>query len=463
MESDGEPMFNNKVDIWAIGCIIYELATGTRAFKNDWEVFQYRSSGTTMEVVLDDEFDAHSKTSITKLVGDMLQIEPSARPSASVLSTYFFNSIRRLEELSHQPPVQFTSGVSPAPPSTITDETKHIRRSPRKRQRTQDELEVPRKKSRQAPPSLPLYQIVPVQSSGKDVDVKESKDGVNVEARADVNRNTNTLNLALREASVRGDLADVRSLLEKGADVNAEFGDRSNALCSAVSRGHETVAELLLDKGANPDGRARSGKAALHIAAVTGPDHLVRLLLEKGAKVNIQGRDKKTPLHNASTWRKEAIVRLLLEKGADVNALDEYLETPLHGASTAGHEEVVRLLLEKGARIDAAGKFGNTPLDNAAEYGHKKVVRLLLSNGARISNAKGVNGDRNPLYQASTNGHKAVVQLLLENGADVNAQGRFYDDSHARHNNALEGALANGHDAVVQLLLQYGAKHSKLW
>ena len=33
--------FNNKVDIWGIGCIFYELITGDRLFRGDWELRDY--------------------------------------------------------------------------------------------------------------------------------------------------------------------------------------------------------------------------------------------------------------------------------------------------------------------------------------------------------------------------------------------------------------------------------------
>jgi serine/threonine protein kinase len=90
MDSGGDPaMYNNPVDIWAMGCILYELVTGVRAFKTDWHVLNYGFSKKNVEVVLDDSFDAHSVQIITKHVVDMLQIDPSDRPSASFLSKEF--------------------------------------------------------------------------------------------------------------------------------------------------------------------------------------------------------------------------------------------------------------------------------------------------------------------------------------------------------------------------------------
>jgi serine/threonine protein kinase len=37
--------FNNKVDIWALGCIIYELGTGAKLFSNDWAIMKYITTG----------------------------------------------------------------------------------------------------------------------------------------------------------------------------------------------------------------------------------------------------------------------------------------------------------------------------------------------------------------------------------------------------------------------------------
>lgn len=34
-------MYNTKADIWAFGCIAYELCTKEKAFQNDWELNQY--------------------------------------------------------------------------------------------------------------------------------------------------------------------------------------------------------------------------------------------------------------------------------------------------------------------------------------------------------------------------------------------------------------------------------------
>jgi len=91
LDSEGNPAtYNNKVDLWAMGCIFYELATSIRPFKSDWDVLNHRFSKRNMEVVLDDSFDiTGSITAITEHIVEMLQIDPSDRPSASFLSEKF--------------------------------------------------------------------------------------------------------------------------------------------------------------------------------------------------------------------------------------------------------------------------------------------------------------------------------------------------------------------------------------
>jgi serine/threonine protein kinase len=39
------PSYTNKVDIWGLGLILYQLLTGKNAFQSDFDVMQYRSDG----------------------------------------------------------------------------------------------------------------------------------------------------------------------------------------------------------------------------------------------------------------------------------------------------------------------------------------------------------------------------------------------------------------------------------
>ena len=45
LESNDKAVYTNKVDIWSMGCILYELAAGQKAFRNDLDVYDYRRNG----------------------------------------------------------------------------------------------------------------------------------------------------------------------------------------------------------------------------------------------------------------------------------------------------------------------------------------------------------------------------------------------------------------------------------
>jgi serine/threonine protein kinase len=80
--------FNNKVDIWAVGCILYEIVTHRKAFATDNAVYDYSAqhsfTGAKLTLPLDLEIyqDEKFEDSIGELIYKMLKIDPSIRPSA---------------------------------------------------------------------------------------------------------------------------------------------------------------------------------------------------------------------------------------------------------------------------------------------------------------------------------------------------------------------------------------------
>jgi serine/threonine protein kinase len=77
------PRYNNKADIWALGCIIYEVFTGTKAFNSDLAVFAYRFNNDVS--VLENILSPLPIAELRQPLSEMLSPEPSARPTAQSL------------------------------------------------------------------------------------------------------------------------------------------------------------------------------------------------------------------------------------------------------------------------------------------------------------------------------------------------------------------------------------------
>jgi serine/threonine protein kinase len=86
--------YTNKVDIWAIGCILYEIIFKKQAFSGDGPVlqysFSYNSTGTLMTLPFENNTIPNAtKSFISKVILNTLDIEPTRRPGADQLHQKF--------------------------------------------------------------------------------------------------------------------------------------------------------------------------------------------------------------------------------------------------------------------------------------------------------------------------------------------------------------------------------------
>ena len=83
------------------------------------------------------------------------------------------------------------------------------------------------------------------------------------------------------DAAMRGDVEEIRSLIDQGADIDAPQGDGMTALHWSAETGNVEMARVLLEAGAATDAVTRNGAyTPLHLAARSGSAQVVEVLLE---------------------------------------------------------------------------------------------------------------------------------------------------------------------------------------
>lgn len=88
-----KPTFTNKADIWAMGCIFYELVFQEKAFFDDWTLLNRAISSVllTPSRELSGSLNSGSQYRhfVEVIISSMLSLEPSKRPAANRLQTSF--------------------------------------------------------------------------------------------------------------------------------------------------------------------------------------------------------------------------------------------------------------------------------------------------------------------------------------------------------------------------------------
>ena len=188
------------------------------------------------------------------------------------------------------------------------------------------------------------------------------------------------------QAAVDGDVAKLKSLLDKGVEIQARgLIYHSTALQLASKHGQEKTVQFLLSLGADVHATNGKGETAIYYAASSRDERILDLLLEQGADIDSKNTKGDTPLtYEASRRGRQDIVQLLLRKGADIESKDADGDTALISAARCAHHDTMKLLLRKGADVNAKNSYGGTALMTAAYNNHHAAVQLLINNRAEI-------------------------------------------------------------------------------
>ncbi len=208
-----------------------------------------------------------------------------------------------------------------------------------------------------------------------------------LESGEDVNKEDKRGRTPLYWASLSGNADTVSYLLSQGADAarGASWKGWEQPVHAAARQGHSDVLNLLIRHGVPVNSTTVSGLTPLHIAAWNQHKEVVHLLIKAGADVNLATRNNMTALHldtfALSDFRREryeVIVFTLLNAGADPNVRTNPLGfTPLMYACYVDSPLAVGRLVAAGADINAVSSSGETAASIATKNGNHQIVEFL--------------------------------------------------------------------------------------
>ena len=218
----------------------------------------------------------------------------------------------------------------------------------------------------------------------------------------------------------RGNLSEVKTLIENGCDVNERENNQLGftALMQACHKGIFSVVKYLVEEGgADVNKKDLYGYSCLTRAVIKNHLSIVIYLFEKGADINSTDINGATPFFQAVENNHSEIMHYLFNNGADINqtlkvaAENNENESPLYVASEMGHIDAVKFLLAKGANVEIASLYG-TPLMIACKEGFFDIVRILIEDGK--ADIFKTCQDKTALDFAQENNHHEIVNFLKD-------------------------------------------------
>jgi len=456
------PQYNNRSDIWALGCVLHELATGRQVFQHDHATTVYYSKDPLPRLPIRISYNNQFwRKQIFDFLHHFLSKEPHQRPNANLTS-------RRLEAncmLFEIPDMEMLTNYSwfihwgcenmvKAGTSIVglvfeldTWRLKHI---PDRlkwylvHQLLTAKLSYPTTLSKR---QFWLNNAMELRDRGEKL-VEQNEHTLAALIFEGLSQNApESFHTSLIDAATDGDIFSIAMLLKNGEDPNKEDSRERTPLHWAAKNGHKKVVEMLLQHNPNVDKQDLGGSTALCLAAEYGHVRVVEILLQHKADVDKTDPTGMSALHLAA-WNGHAeVVDIILEYNVDVDKRDGNESTALQYASRKGHARVVETLLRHNADVNnlKSSAIQMTALHWAAQNGHAEVLETILEYNADVD--KRDQKEKTALQLAAQGGHAGVVKMLLQHNPNV--------DKPTRALTALHSAAWNGHSKVLEILLQY--------
>nr|WBF70235.1 ankyrin repeat protein [Megavirus caiporensis] len=259
-----------------------------------------------------------------------------------------------------------------------------------------------------------------------------------VKDKYDVNVCSNKLNEQLKDAVLKGDLDQVKELVENGADINI---DNNIAIKNASSNGFLDIVEYLVKNGANI--HADNDYAVRH-ALTNNHLNVAEYLVSVGANIHASGN---YALRWASDYGLFEIVKYIVEHGAIYYVVyDCYhyiFDNPIYNANQNGHTEIVEYLKQHVSVRKYKTDYQDYELmKSACKSDNINQLKSLIEKGIDIHYE-----DDYALRHAARDSSLEMVQYLIDNGAYV----------HARNEYALRWAKRRYSQRIFEHLIKNGA------
>lgn len=225
-------------------------------------------------------------------------------------------------------------------------------------------------------------------------------------------------NIMLLESAARGDIEDVRKLLNQGVNPDVTNEDGLTALHQACIDDNEEMLKLLLEYGANVNARDSELWTPLHAAATCGHSHLCKHLISKGAELLAVNADGNMPY---DICEDEVTLDYIETEMAKIGITQEEIDERRLIPERNMLNDVSRLA-KTGGPLDERGTDGATLLHIAAANGYMQVAEFLLDH--HVSVDKRDSDSYQPIHAAAFWCQQDVLELLVKNGADIDAKTR---------------------------------------